>query len=201
MSTTTSGVIPADHITFTDDGHAWWVCKPVHRAGVTNTVGDDYDDPSWFMWLDRPCDTCGGQGFLYMPEDGIPCEADCIDGRHTFDIEVECAVPMCANGVPGYWEDGGECGYCEGTTIRKLRVSVVPGMVLPVNAILDLETAAPQFLVDEDGDVFGVGVGVDDGDDFPPAAAPGTWAVKLRVARKVLVPESRDAEIVALRAF
>lgn len=114
-------MIPVDRINFTGDGHAWF---------VTGTRGGSLEAAA----LDRPCDTCGGTGTVHCPGPSVKPQTqmqrnaaglvmgrdycygmhmghdcpDCIDGRHTFDIEV------------------GEGERCHSTVHR---VSVVPGMV------------------------------------------------------------------------
>jgi hypothetical protein len=180
-------MIPVDRITFTDDGHAWWIVKPVHRMGVTNTVGDDYDDPSWFMSLDRPCGTCDGHRWDWKrcadedlqvddPVDYYPCP-DCIDGRHTFDIEVEDVDE---------WD--------QSFSVNAYRVSVVPGMVLPI-VRYSVEANGGPYIVKlsapkmsgESHCVITPGTEPDGSWQYhsttlPTAAAPGMFAVKLRVA-------------------
>jgi len=169
-------MIRASHFHDNGDGTAWWIVKPVHRLGVTNTVGDDYYDPSWFMSLDRPCDTCdgttriacpgpsvepktqmgrdaaglvAGKDYCYGMHMGHPCP-DCESGRHTFTVEVETPV--------------GEVYVQAKHRTRTLTVSVVPGMVLPIY-----------------GNEFG-GWQISAADaHLPPAAKPGMWAVKLAV--------------------
>lgn len=161
-------MIPQDSITFTDDGHAWLVIT--------------YGKPqNWPVFNDRPCDTCEGSweavSFPSDEQDGEIVYAlrrcpHCIDGRHTFEIstycEQQCDVLPCKF-----------VGDCSGG-VRTLRVSVVPGMVLPLTRG-DECPYAPHICLDDLGrwDHW-------DGTrsriiTVPPAAAPGMWAVKLKV--------------------
>jgi hypothetical protein len=157
-------MIPASSIHFNDDDTAWWVVKPVHRMGVTNTAGDDNDDPSWFMSLDRPCDcTLGRSGAM----------TDCGGtGRHTFDLEVSFGAM-----TRGF---------------RIVRASVEPGVVLPVaDQCPDMDP--PDHICrpyrDEQWvwhrDLGSVTGSLDDPTeilvDLPPDARPGLWAVLLEV--------------------
>jgi hypothetical protein len=190
-------MIPSTSILFNDDGTAWWVAKPIHRLGVTNTAGDDYDDPTWFASLDRPCDTCGGDG--WMP--GIDRSSwACLDcggtGRHTFTIEVGS---YHRNGIP---DDPSVV-----MSFTSHRVSVVPDMVLRLTD--EADDLPPQETVIEmwrgpdgplgsiaaynadDGEHYHQDSGIDMVDErtgeplfcftIPPDAKPGMWAVKLQV--------------------
>jgi hypothetical protein len=66
-------VIAADRIII-DGDEAWVVVAPdPKRGGISG------------QWLARPCNHCDGTEWLNVED--INC--DCIDGRHTFDIEVE----------------------------------------------------------------------------------------------------------------
>ena len=137
-----------------------------------------YEDQSLFSvdankLLDRPCDTCKGEpppfvsygpGMVQMQ-----CADRCIDGRHTFDIEVEVRTS--------------QLGVEPKATYR---VSIVPGMVLP---IVGWTSPFPEAFITPDGDrhrVYPTGVEPDTDDTLlitlPPASAPGMWAVKLKVA-------------------
>lgn len=163
-------MIPADHWHDNDDGTAWWVWDGNGTA----------HPPAYLDVLDRPCDTCADIDV----RGGTPRrDPGCINGRHAFDVEVECGVAMCRNGNPGYWEDGGKCGYCDGSTIQSRRVSVVPGMVLPIVHHLDWLSDLRCVEFDKDGDYqLWDGRGNPTPATLPPAARPGMWAVKLRVA-------------------
>jgi hypothetical protein len=105
-------MIPANHISFNDDGSEAWV---VYATGYEADV---------CKLLDRPCDTCGGNWQDYMEpldRDGSvvsPCP-DCDGtGRHTFTIEVGGCIcngdspadPACPgeqlptpDAAPGLW--------------------------------------------------------------------------------------------------
>ena len=162
-------MIPADHITF-DGDTAWLVC-PNEYTGT--------DDEAWLFlsfWhgSDRPCDTCDGMGWRpdrYNANSSLRCH--CIDGRHTFEIEVEQVEPPIAPGR-----------YSLRQVWRTYRVSIVPGMVLPIWRGHP-PTEVRRFIA-----AWGDGWALVDRDTntgpiiaaFPPAAKPGMWAVKLRKA-------------------
>ena len=152
-------VILADHITL-DGDTAWTLLVELAqycRAGEFPQL------------LDRPCDLCSGQ--TRYESDGYVCPARCIDGRHTFNIEVEC---------PHLPED------------HTFHVSVVPGMVLPI-----VDNDALEWYGRHD---HHIGMGADEHAEYsgrserggepqfvrnitlPTAAGPDMWAVKLRVA-------------------
>ena len=146
--------IPASSIHFNDDGTAWLV---VHGPADYH----DHNGP-----LDRPCDTCGGQGFLYRDGYSIHC-LDCVDGRHKFTEEVE--VPQT---LPKHWP-------------AHLCVSVVPGMVLPITAEVT-DSASVQIAPDGTAfqlDAYTEGAPWSGGRrvTLPPDAKPGMWAVLLKV--------------------
>ena len=99
-------MIPASHWHDNGDGTAWWV----------EPDGVDHAMVVYWRGLDRPCDTCGGDLDLAEPEGDCP---DCIDGRHTFEIEVPCSNRE--------WIKGDEkvCPTCHGGGKITFRVSVV----------------------------------------------------------------------------
>ena len=174
-------MIPATHFLPLHDGTAWVV------------FGDDDNErdffpAEWVTDLDRPCDTCDGTGAQNPDEDYddiniawavdvdtgplYDCTADCIDGRHTFDIEVPRHVAPMRDGIH------------IGTTVT-LQVSIIPGMILPIR---DNET--DYGTPNHSGDMFICADGtayIDTPEDYmtditlPSAAAPGMWAVKLRL--------------------
>jgi hypothetical protein len=154
---------PTDHISFNDDGTAWWA------------LGSwTLDDSPPVKHLDRPCGSCGGSGYV---SDEMVIDAPCPDcdstGRHTFTVEVEQLCDTLANAL-----------RCDLITFR---VSVVPGMVLPIvdnsndweHGHIDhidmmdetaiLRTNTEGFC--QDGEII----------TLPPAAKPGTCAVQLQV--------------------
>ena len=166
-------MIPADQIAF-DGDTAWWVKnKPTY----------DGADGATLTSLDRPCDTCDGTGANQPDEDYddinlawatdddtaelYDCTGGCDGtGRHTFTIEVSFGV------------------MTRGFRIH--RVSVVPGMVLPIVADADDLPDCPPLIEMDDGGVRFFDEGVVETNDaepitLPPAAAPGMWAVKLRI--------------------
>lgn len=163
--------ISAEQITFTGDT-AWLVLPEVW-------TGPD-DMLARYRLLDRPCEWCNGEGSNETVERDIWYCPDCIDGRHTFEIEVECDVcagkaewcgfgrignPLCSNGTATY------------------RVSIVPGMMLEIVAddscprrpVVSMQHGNPYLL---DGKMI-TRVG-----ELPPVAKPGMWAVQLNVQPK-----------------
>jgi hypothetical protein len=127
---------------------------------------------------DRPCDRCFGEGVILVVNQGEePCGVCNGTGRHPFDIEV--AVEHTGTG----W------------IADRHRVSVIPGMVLPIvkrhpishySTLAEGETTrvilrslpAPGGVVVEYTNHSGAVV---DDLTLPPAAKPGMWAVKLHV--------------------
>lgn len=147
-------MIPADHITFNDDGTAWLVVyRPPDSA------------PAQWEQDDKPCDACGGGGRDYGSPGPGAMRTDCTDGRHTFDIEVAIWDPP---------QPGASVTH---------RVSFVPGVVLEIMEpnhgsmtcieIADPENGYPHELFIDGRYVCDL--------TLPPAAKPSMWAVKLRV--------------------
>jgi len=149
-------MIPASHFLDNGDGTLWLVFDPM-RLGP-------WPD------FDRPCDRCA-QDFTNM----VTREThDCINGRHTFTVEVGTYTP---NGIP---DDPSIAIYCE-----RRRVSVVPGMVLPIveNAEWDGTTSPIICRSTFDRDYF-LRLPLPSHNEhitLPPAAKPGMWAVQLQV--------------------
>ena len=158
----------ADHIRM-GDGTGWVICP--------NEIEHD-SDPDWLrlaFWhgSDRPCDTCDGTATAPVPE-VLPCP-DCIDGRYTFTIEVE---------HPNW------CGL--GDPIDRYRVSIVPGMVLPIHHGSTCKSPKPshvcihenpaEFLIPpHNAQLVTYLHDIAPAITLPPAAQPGMWAVKLKV--------------------
>jgi hypothetical protein len=153
-------MIPSSSIAFNEGGTAWWV---VHGPA-------DYHDHDGA--LDRPCDTCDGKG--QTAEHWFACP-DCDGtGRHTFTIEVEHVEQF----MNGSWIN----------TTRTLRVSVSPGMVLPImRHPLESNGDTRYIVMDRHGDfyLFDHDCPTTEWptvlDPFPPHAKPGMWAVLLDV--------------------
>ena len=156
-------MIPADHITF--DGDMAWTVSHIPGWGGRPSGG--------WVNADRPCDDCGGDPLNTLDDD--VCPADCIDGRHTFEIEVATSESK---------------GF--GEFIDTYRVSIVPGMVLPIVDTLpesgyqvegqravfnDPAWPGESFIRNIRGDIDGIAA-------LPPAAKPGMWAVQLNVQPK-----------------
>lgn len=170
-------MIPADD--FLIDGNAAWLAVDAHTI-FPPTLGE-------FRWdgLDAPCDTCDGHGIFEAEASWeIPC--DCIDGRHTFDIEVDCGSLDC------YWcddpdqSDSAQEPDDHEHLVSRLRVSVVPGMVLPIVSVWPIHAPAihhdPTSPVSEWWWTYAVENGWNKPINLPPGARPGRWAVKVRVA-------------------
>jgi len=183
-------MIRSTSIHFNDDGTVWWVVKPVHRMGVTNTVGDDWYDPSWFMSLDQACDACRGDGIEKWQTsvdefDSDRCTGCDGTGRSTFDLEVRC--DFCHGNTAPSKVVAPPCWKCSGRKSHTHQVSVVPGMVLPIVADADdLPDCPPLIEIDDRGTRF-FDEGVVETNDaepitLPPDAKPGMWAVLLAVS-------------------
>jgi len=153
-------MIPASHFHDNGDGTAW----VVGTEWWATTIMRDAQD--------RPCDTCLGR--TRYEGDNFVCP-DCIDGRHTFTVEVDHRLWMEGNYIDGH--------------IDTIRVSVVPGMVLPIYDDNDERAFRPYdrciIIGTRPQDEGIVVIWSGDGDfeqiTLPPAAAPGMWAVKLAV--------------------
>ena len=164
-------MIPADHITF-DGDMAWWV------------LDEDYEfDSVHARSLDRPCEWCQ----RHLSSGAWPNCPDCNGtGRHTFQIEVECDV--CADRAEWCGFDGIGNPLCSNGTVA-LRVSIVPGMVLPIVSAEqyrnDMSLRGPFVIAYSDGTTS---VYHNTSDirvtPLPPAAKPGDWAVQLNVQPK-----------------
>jgi hypothetical protein len=168
------------------DGEAWW-------------VRDDAlpDSPSgWpITALDRECDTCHGAGKVpgmnHSPGDLLFACPDCSGtGRHTFTVEVENEEWHCEtcndSGISHTGDTASDCGYCP--TDHTYRVSVVPGMVLPIVTMTQAcsDDQPLPFIIAPAIGYNAVIAGYPDAEHetvvtLPSAAAPGLWAVKLRV--------------------
>jgi hypothetical protein len=160
-------MIPADHWRDNGDDTSWVV-----TSDPRNLLTGWVDGP-----IDRPCDTCDGlkqvRDYCSSEECDDPhctlVTLHCPDcdgtGRHTFTIEVDT----------GEWSS-----VVQGMKTRTLRVSVIPGMALPIydrlaKGLCIVERADGSFsLFRADGRNAPI--------TLPPAAAPGMRAVKLAVA-------------------
>jgi hypothetical protein len=159
-------MIPATSFQLNDDGTAWCVLANHAKMGGW----------PWWMALDRPCDTCGGDLDLAEPEGDC---TDCIDGRHTFTVEVE---PFNAE-----LADAFNLPFVPITH----RVSVVPGMVLPIveeAGSKDIPGRVVTYNVQSGlgGSVVRTwlwdGLEARESITLPPDARPGMWAVLVKMA-------------------
>ena len=184
-------MIPADQFHDNGDGTAWWV---KHKLWFNGAAADITD-------LDVPCETCGGVSLDLSSEsimetflkrmDGAPAGSvgvrpcpDCIDGRHTFEVEVECL--LCRErDLLGFTPP---LGGCPRPSVR--HVSIIPNMVLPIVAKgRDMVRTYASGCVlmthhRETGDPLSLYVKVGSPIEvltLPPAAAPDMLAVKVRI--------------------
>ena len=191
-------MISADHFRDNGDGTAWWVL-------TENDCFIEWDIPRWF---NRPCNLCDGGAFEIDSgfNDGV-CP-DCNGtGSHTFDVEVECwhDCKRFGGSVPGWARGSGwdwvPC-WCDGTFKIALRVSIIPGMILPIiRGACPAPTNSPHrpahvhLAEPSDDNQDQSGICKEDCDlvwdnpwksqnlvTLPPAARPGMWAVKVRIA-------------------
>ena len=131
------------------------------------------------------CGCCPGGTGLCGP---LPCPECNGTGCHTFDVEVEC--PVRCSPADHLFQGGATCSVCNGSSMLTYRVSIEPGMVLPIVSDVD-----PAFIVREefplitidmhDRALHIIGPDIDDISDvtLPPAASPGQYAVKVRITR------------------
>ena len=151
-------IVPADRILI--DGDTGWL------------VIDGIVDEAWYQALNRPCDACGGRVQMYWDHDpDLPMGKciSCIDGRHTFDLEVERS---------------------DGRLLNFGRAAIIE--VLPIRewqSVLDPPTGRWLALNRVDGDRYSIqdcdGYGITTTPSnitLPSAAAPGMFAVRLKIA-------------------
>lgn len=159
--------VPATSIALQDDGTAWWyTADPIaHSEG-------------WALTIDRPCDsecfkgTATYENYIVL---GSPRCPDCIDGRHTFTIDVEPPFPET---------------YLNDPT-RSLRVSVVPGMIAQIVGIGEATTETQYpFITPKVGGGWVLhhiprAMAERTPITLPSDAKPGGWAVQLVTERAV----------------
>ena len=171
-------MIPATHFLPLHDGTAWVV------------FGDDDNErdffpAEWVTDLDRPCDTCDGGTFeIDKGFNGGVCPECAGSGRHTFDVEVEC------------WNDGTEMVCPRGSTCSPTcggwatyRVHVLDVLPIrqwastlnpPLGRWLAMNGGSGRYSIQE---CDGIGLTSHPSNvTLPPAARPGMWAVKVRIA-------------------
>jgi hypothetical protein len=108
----------------------------------------------------RPCDTCLGTGFMTLGlsrDTGRPCH--CIDGRHTFTLDVECSI---CNGKRSEF-----CGYGDGLSDDNPNCSM---------GLERLTVHVVQLRSTDDENIH-----VWSASPLPEATAHGMWAVELVV--------------------
>ncbi len=177
-------MIQASAIVF-DGNRAWWVPQLVYAGdGVFAVTGGPDNGLTDLPSLDRPCDTCLGTKLrVAASPDGSEVyhgPGTCSDcggtGRHTFDIEVERSCDTLANAL-----------RCDPVTYR---VSVVPGMVLPIHDECPDEKPADHIChawSGINGEQWFQHRSFDHDDwterpiTLPPDAKPGMFAVQLEV--------------------
>jgi hypothetical protein len=164
--------IPASSIHLNGDGTAWLI---VDETPTGTTAGRETAQR-----MARPCDSCNGDEWMIEPDGDDPgCHCDgCVNGRHTFTVEVECHI--CHN-------DPERIRWCSAAHWPTLRVSIREGMVLKV---FDHPLRG--------GNRSGIELGNQDADhespntrwwhgqwsplgELPPDAKSGMWAVLLDV--------------------
>jgi hypothetical protein len=197
-------MIPRTHIEFNDDHTKAWLVMPADPISTAFMIRNEWFPcssdgvPDWWAALDRPCETCNGRKAveaefwdLTDPNNHLGW-VDCPDchgtGRHTFAIDIKC--PTYGDTHIGSVRAGtGRCehGGCTGG-ILTFRVSVVPGMVLPILTVgvEGYPTDPPeQFVWITKKGVLRVVNCVEKSDTHcgqaPSAATKGMYAVKLAV--------------------
>jgi hypothetical protein len=165
-------MIPADSITFNDDGTAWWVVRKCPEPRGQQSMHTDCNVGATI--LDQPCDTCGGEGVVDdLDNDGavVTCEWCDGTGRHTFEIEVECQWNTRAmnDAFPE---------FPKMDSPRILRVHVLDA--LPIYGGYKTRPVG-HIWINSDGDAWHHDVNESKIVTLPPAAKPGMWAVKLEV--------------------
>lgn len=173
-----SDLIHPDYIVI-ENNQAWLV---VEDKNIFRGL-ELYSSVSFVSDLDRPCDACGGKkgrqilrpspGPSSLVYDWAAC--DCINGRHTFDIEVKC--PVCADLSDLIQLPPEHPVLC-------YRASVIPGMILPiVEYECPIEThiawgeASYYYCIGRTSEEEGHPI------TLPPAAAPGMFAIQLNVSK------------------
>ena len=155
---------PADHIR-------------IDAVTALVVFGDDDNEriffpAEWVTDLDRPCDTCGGDGALSertTRSSFLPRSCDGT-GRHTFTVEAWlCDVYDCAKCIGGVHK-------------RRDTLTVHVIDVLPIVA-KDIHGEAPDryVYVLPDGRAWLVETDTETPITLPPAAAPGMLLVRLAV--------------------
>ena len=188
-------MIDADHWHDCGDGTAWLVTSQTVNGKPYLPLfpnGHGYT----FESLDRPRDGCDGEGFasneMVM---GVDCPECNGTGCHTFVVEVECLV-RCSP-ADHLFQGGATCSVCNGLATLTYRVSVEPGMILPIRDWhWKPSDGTPQRWLSENGVTFEQTnlhrYSLRESDGFhitshpsnialPPAASPGQYAVKLRI--------------------
>jgi hypothetical protein len=166
-------MIPATAIHFNDDGTAWSLLYELAQYVPAAEFPE--------VWLDRQCDTCGGDGV--QAGIGFRCTFCDGTGRHTLTVEVGEQTALAES----------DPEFAASLRSLTLRVSVVPGMVLPVHVIPSplepdemmwkLETTPQPFI--GIAQVSGLAVLVEHDRAtpiaLPPDAKVGGYAVKVKV--------------------
>ena len=156
-------MIPATHFRDNGDGTAWCVshhCEGDHPEGENRLCDLAYKS------LDRPCDTCGGWGWVETEVPDGTGDMECPDcdgtGRPTFDIVVDQGLmqelPLrvhVLDVLPIIYPES-----CRSKAPDKC-VEMAPGWDNMLWLSADQEHALPITL--------------------PPAAEPGMWAVRLKI--------------------
>ena len=169
-------MIDAEHWHDCEDGTAWWVTD-------SNVAFIDYTG------ADRPCGGCDGRKWCLGNDtpglyDAIACP-DCNGtGRHTFDVEVGCSV-RCSP-ADHLFQGGATCSVCNGSSMLTYRVSVEPGMVLPIVNYGEHNIVGRYIVTNVESDSFYMMQNetfpvTSELITLPSAASPGQYAVKVRI--------------------
>ena len=179
-------MIPADMFHDNGDGTAWWIPRDDEFGSdvLIDAIRDDM----------RPCDACDGSGWTDAVRivGRVPCRACDNTGRHTFAIEVAQSSFWSKDEQIKYRIDPCDDADCCQRPPAAFRVSVVPGMVLPIvgdGFVVD----GPYIELVDGGEVvlWTPDQAIGDhrssfvGDGIMTGARPGDTAVQLRIATPV----------------
>ncbi len=154
-------LIHHDHITITDNTALLVVSE--------NEAVDAYGP----KWANRPCDTCDGCKHLCVDGvNNIRCP-DCVNGRHTFTVEVDYGS--------GNTYGGRTRGEPWGVEFRVHVIDVLP-IVDETDVLNGVTVPAHHVIMRYSGEAWAVvGTSPPERITLPSAAEPGMWLVRLAV--------------------